>query len=81
MRTLANFLTSMILAIWIGAIAILSVQNYTPVALRFFNFQSFEMPVGLVLAFSVGLGLVGTAIAQPLLGFSNNSEDLDDEDE
>lgn len=79
MKALASVLVSLILTIWIGAIAILSVQNFTPVSIRFLGFQSFEIPVGLVLAFSLGLGLLSTAIAQPLIDFSSNS-DLDDED-
>lgn len=79
MKTVANILASVILAVWIAAIAVLSVQNFTPVSIKFLGFQSFEIPVGLVLAFSLGLGLVGTAIAQPLLDFSGD-RDLDDED-
>jgi uncharacterized integral membrane protein len=77
MKALINLLLSLILAAWIGAIAILSVQNFTPVSLKFLAFQSFEIPVGLVLAFSVGLGLMGTAIVQPLLrsgGLGNDEE-------
>ena len=79
MKTVANVLASLILAVWIAVIAILSVQNFTPVSIRFLGFQSFEIPVGLVLAFSLGLGIVGTAIAQPLLDFSGE-RDLDDEE-
>lgn len=78
MKALASILTSLILTVWIGAIAILSVQNFTPVSIRFLGFQSFEVPVGIVLALSVGLGLLGTAIAQPLLDFSADP-DLDDD--
>lgn len=66
MKHFAFVLTCLIFAIWIGAIALISVQNYTPVSLRFFTAESFQMPVGLVLAFSVGLGLVGTAIVQSI---------------
>jgi len=86
MTALSNLLTSLIVAIWVVAIAILSVQNATPVSLRFLNFQSIQLPVGLVLAFSAGVGLIGMALTQPLWGFagsnSGNSEsenDLDDE--
>ncbi len=71
MKTLAVLLTSLILTGWIGAIAILAIQNFSPVSLKFLGFQSIAVPVGVVLAFSVGLGILGTAIAQPLLGFSN----------
>ena len=78
MKALAILLTSLLLSAWIGAIAILAIQNFTPVSLRFLGFQSIEIPVGLVLAFSVGLGVLGTAIAQPLLGFSSFQRDNED---
>ena len=66
MKTIANFLTSLILAGWIAAIAILSIQNITPVSLKFLNFETIQLPVGIVLAFSVGAGAIGGAIG-PLL--------------
>ena len=66
MRTLANLLTSLVLAIWVVVIAILSVQNATPVSLKFLNFQSVQLPLGLVLAFSAGLGIIAMAVTQPL---------------
>ena len=77
MKSLASLLTSTIVTVWIVVIALISVQNAAPVALRFLNFQLIEMPFGLVLAFSAGLGVLGTAIAQPLLGFSSPPEDDD----
>ncbi len=67
MKTLPILLISLIVATWVGAIAILSVQNFTPVALNLLAFRSIEIPVGLVLAFSVGIGMVGMAIAQLLI--------------
>lgn len=63
MKTFTNLLTSIILAIWAGAIAILAVQNATSVSLKFFTFESIQMPVGVVLAFSAGVGAIGGAIA------------------
>lgn len=75
MKHFAFVLTCLIFAVWIAAIALLSVQNYTPVSLRFFTAESFQMPVGLVLAFSVGLGLVGTAIVQSVSLFAGESYD------
>ncbi|KAM3094590.1 LapA family protein [Phormidesmis sp. 146-12] len=75
MRSLASLLTATIVAVWIVAIALISVQNATPVALRFLNFQLIEIPFGLVLAFSAGIGVLGTAIAQPLLDFSSPPDD------
>lgn len=66
MKILVNLLTSLIVALWIGAIAILSIQNITPVSLKFLMFESIQLPVGLVLTGSVGVGLIVGAIA-PLL--------------
>ncbi|CEJ44680.1 LapA family protein [Umezakia ovalisporum] len=91
MKTLIPILISLIVAIWLAAIAIISVQNATPVSLKFLTFQSIQIPVGLVLAFSVGVGLIGMAILQPLWdiagswqGRSSLDEDaeffVDDED-
>lgn len=67
MKTIANLLASLIVVIWILAIAILSVQNATPVSLKFLGFESIQLPVGVVLAFCAGAGVVGGAIAFPLL--------------
>lgn len=80
MKTLTNLLTSIIVAVWVVAIAILSVQNATPVSLKFLTYQSIQLPVGLVLAFSAGLGIIGTALTQPLWlsGSRTQSEDEDD---
>lgn len=87
MKTLANLLTSLVVAMWVVAIAVLSVQNATPVSLKFLTFQSIQLPVGLVLAFSVGLGIIGVALSQPLWslagsreGNSQSENDLDDAD-
>jgi len=48
-------------AIWIVAIAILSVQNATPVAIKFLGLQSVELPVGVVLSFLAAGSMVITA--------------------
>jgi len=71
MKTLAVFLTTCIVAAWIAAIAILSVQNFTPVTFQFFTFQSIQIPIGIVLAFAVGLGAIGMALLQLLLGIGS----------
>ena len=51
MRTIANLLTSTVLACWVVAIAVLAVQNAEPVSLKFLTFESIQIPFGLVLAF------------------------------
>lgn len=82
MRTLANLITSVVLAVWVVAIAILSVQNATLVSLRFLFFESIKLPVGLVLAFFVGVGIIGMAIIQSLwrlLAGSRQRQQADDD--
>ncbi|MBE9054120.1 LapA family protein [Nostocales cyanobacterium LEGE 11386] len=74
MKTLTPILISLVVAIWVVAIAILSVQNATPVSLKFLTFQSIQIPVGLVLAFSAGIGLIGMAVLQPLWGLAGSGQ-------
>lgn len=63
---MANLLTSVVIAGWVCAIALISVQNASTVIIQFLVLQSVAIPLGLVLAFCVALGMVGTAIALPL---------------
>jgi uncharacterized integral membrane protein len=58
---MTRFLTSLILALWVSAIALIAIQNATPVSLQFLNVQTIEIPLGLVLAFSASIGMVATA--------------------
>jgi uncharacterized integral membrane protein len=73
--TAVNFLSAMprlllvlIPAVWVVAIAILSVQNATPVAIKFLTFQSVALPFGVVLSFCAAGGMVATALLLLLLG-------------
>lgn len=59
---MTRFLTSLIVAIWVSAIAVVAIQNATPVSLRILNIQSVEIPIGLVLAFSASLGMMGASL-------------------
>jgi|AGSF01.1.fsa_nt_gi Protein of unknown function (DUF1049). len=59
-------ISSFILAFWISAIAIVAVQNATPISLRFLFFESVQLPVAVILAFSVVLGLLGGALFKPI---------------
>lgn len=68
MRAIANFLTSLIFAVWLIAIATVSIQNIQPVSLKFLTFQSIEFPFGIVLTFSVVAGLLLGGILPPLSG-------------
>ncbi|MCT7960107.1 lipopolysaccharide assembly protein LapA domain-containing protein [Laspinema sp. D1] len=65
-------LVSAIAAIWVVAIALVSVQNATPVSLMFLGFSSIQIPVGLVLATSTGLGMIGGALALSLFSKGRN---------
>jgi len=42
--------------------AIVSVQNATPVALTFLTFRSVALPFGLWLGFGLAAGMIGTAL-------------------
>jgi uncharacterized integral membrane protein len=55
-------------AVWVVAIAIVAVQNATPVSLQFLGLQSVEMPFGVLLAFCAAGGMVLTAILLLLWG-------------
>lgn len=74
MKTLANLLISIVVALWVVGTAILAVQNAEPVSLRFLTFQSIQIPVGLVLAFGAGVGIIGVALLQPLWGLDSSKE-------
>lgn len=79
---MANLLICLILAAWALAFAIFSVQNAAAISVKFLFFQSFEMPVGVALAFCFALGLLGAALVQILwrltrfLGPSDNQDFL-----
>lgn len=64
---MVRFLTSLVLAGWICAIALIAAQNGTRVVVQFIGLQSIQIPLGIVLAFSAAAGMVGTAIVLPLL--------------
>lgn len=63
---MVNLLTSLILAAWVVAIAILSVQNATSITIQFLFFRSIEIPFGIVLASCVAIGMLGMALLLPI---------------
>ena len=65
---MVRLLLAFIPAVWIVAIAVITVQNATPVTLRLLNLQSIAMPFGVVLAFGAAAGMVVTALLLVLLG-------------
>lgn len=74
MKTIASIIASLITATWIAGIAILSAQNGRAVSLKFLAFRSIQLPTGIVLAFSAGVGVAGGAIAIPILNGANNQK-------
>ena len=81
LKILANFLILLIIAVWVVAIALISVQNATPVSLKFLVFQSIQIPFGLMLAFSVALGLLATAVLQPFWALGESQSGIDEDAE
>lgn len=63
-----KFLVVVVSALLMIAIAILSIQNGTPVSIAFLNGETTQLPVGLWLAFAVGAGMLGTALLLSLGG-------------
>ncbi len=72
MKSLAILVTTIVIALWVVAIALLSVQNATPVSLRFLGFQSIQIPFGLFLALCAGIGMIAMALLQPLWGLAGS---------
>ncbi|ADI63892.1 lipopolysaccharide assembly protein LapA domain-containing protein [Trichormus azollae] len=79
MKSFVNLVIAVIIAVWVMTIALISVQNATPVSLRFLGLQSIHMPFGLVLAFVVAGGLLTMAILQPLWGLGELKSRVDEE--
>lgn len=59
---MVRLLFAIVPALWVVVIAIVAVQNATPVSLRLLTLQSIEIPFGLLLAFGVAAGMVGMAV-------------------
>jgi uncharacterized integral membrane protein len=58
MNTIASFFASFLVAGWIVTVAVFSIQNVRPVSLKFLQFESIELPVGVLLAFCLGAGFL-----------------------
>jgi uncharacterized integral membrane protein len=74
-------LIALLISAWMGAIALLSVQNATPVTLRFLWFQSVELPMGIVLAGAAIAGLMLIVLIQSLwrlMGLLSGSDSRSD---
>jgi len=73
MKTLLNLIVATLMMGWIVSIAVFSIQNIETVAVRFLVFESIKMPVGVLLAFCAGFGLIIGAILPLLWQFLTNS--------
>lgn len=58
MKSLTNLLSSLIMAISLVAIAIFSIQNVDDVSVKFLTLESITVPVGILLVFCSGIGLI-----------------------
>ncbi len=63
---MAKVLVPLIVAFWVMAIALIAIQNATPISLRLLSWQTIQIPVGIVIALSVALGMTGMAFVLPL---------------
>jgi len=71
MSIISNLVSNLLLAAWLVAAAVIAVQNITGVSLRFLGGQTIQIPIGVLLAFCVALGVVMGAIAPILWRISN----------
>lgn len=82
MKTIASLLTSLVVALWVVAIAILSLKNVDAVSLKFLTFESIKLPFFLLLVFSAAAGMIVMALIQPLWSIAgsrqSNSQSDDD---
>ncbi|MEB3228069.1 MAG: lipopolysaccharide assembly protein LapA domain-containing protein [Synechocystis sp.] len=68
LRHLSQLAIAFLLATGLTALALLSIQNVTPVALTFLAFRSIQLPVGILLVFCVATGLVVGALLPMVSG-------------
>ena len=62
MKIFANFISSLIVAAWVSAIALLAIQNIQAVSLKFLVWQSIQFPIGVLLAFCAAVGFVAGSL-------------------
>jgi uncharacterized integral membrane protein len=66
--TMIRLAFAVITAVWVVVIAIIAIQNATPVSIRLLNLQSIEIPFGVLLAFFVAGGMLAAALLLVVLG-------------
>lgn len=80
MNSFANLFAIVIVAIWMLAIALISVQNAQPVSLDFFGMRSIAIPFGLLLTFAAAIGMIGVTLLQPFFGSTGRNSQSDEDD-
>ena len=65
---MTKLLIAIVPAVWVAMIAVISVQNATPVSLKFITFRTIEMPMGVAMGFCAAGGMVGAAVLLTLFG-------------
>ena len=63
-----RFMFALVPAVWVIAIAIIAVQNATPVSIQLLTLQSIAIPFGVLLAFCVAAGMLAAALVLLVLG-------------
>lgn len=77
---MARFVLAIVVALWVCVIALVAAQNGAPVSLRFLGFQSIQIPLGVLLAFCVAIGIVGMVTLLPLWSSTTGRSLRDHED-
>ncbi len=62
MKLISNLLSSLLLGTWIVLGAVVAVQNATGVSLKFLGGETIQIPVGVLLALVVAVGVILGAI-------------------
>lgn len=66
MKIFANFISSLIVAAWVSAIAVLAIQNIQLVSLKFLVWRSIPFHIGVLLAFCAAVGFVAGSLVPVL---------------
>ena len=87
-KFVSPIICSIILALWVSGIAILSVQNATPISLKIFfkifsltifDFESIQIPIGVILSLSVSMGvIIGSALLSPFFSIGHMKDSQED---
>lgn len=62
MKIFSNFMSSLIIAVWVTGIAVFAIQNVRAISLKFLVWQSIQFPIGVLLAFCASVGFIGGSL-------------------